>query len=316
MFLLVVTILMFFGGTIFLSIDASDLVRRIQVIMINNPDQSLQVKLDRVNDQLKKLTWTGEMLFIFMLILGDSVVVWRTWTIYERQRKWLLIPIGTWLGSLAAGLYELGCDVQTHWAINDFGPTAASVGAAKCAHADLSSYTLSYVTNIFCTLLIAYKAWLHRKLMSMYLGNARRKTAVEKILTLLLESGFVYIVIYTLQAVPIYKAPLSAAGLFAFNVVNAIIQQAMGMYPTVIIILVRMHKSLWDAREMSQGLVSTAKFRAGASSAERSDEVTAAASSSNYSTHGHQSDVIAMVDLDHPDDHNSEHKDSKIGNAV
>ncbi|KAG6896177.1 hypothetical protein C0992_009835, partial [Termitomyces sp. T32_za158] len=273
MSLLVVTILMFLGGTIFLAIDASDLIRRIQIIMVNNADQSLQKKLDRANDQLKKLTWTGEMLFIFMLILGDSVVVWRTWTIYKRQRIWLLIPIGTWLGSLAAGLYELGCDVQTHWAINDLTPTAASVGTAKCAHADLSSYTLS----------------LHRKLMSKYLGNARRKTAVEKVLTLLIESGFVYIVIYTLQAVPIYKAPLSPAGLFAFNVVNAVIQQAVGMYPTVIIILVRMHKSLWDTREISQGLESTTmRFRTGASSTERSDEPPAAAPPSNYSSNEHR----------------------------
>ncbi|KAG5337223.1 hypothetical protein C0989_010195 [Termitomyces sp. Mn162] len=132
----------------------------------------------------------------------------------------------------------------------------------------------------------------------MYLGNARRKTAVEKILTLLLESG---------------NGESESEPYLNYTRVTATQQ---GMYPTVIIILVRMHKSLWDAREMSQGLVSTAKFRAGASSAERSDEVTAAASSSNYSTHGHQSDVIAMVDLDHPDDHNSEHKDSKIGNAV
>ncbi|KAG6890535.1 hypothetical protein C0995_007737 [Termitomyces sp. Mi166 len=230
-FLLAVTILMFFGGTIFLSIDASDLVRRIQVIMINNPDQSLQEKLDRADDQLKKLTWTGEMLFIFMV----------NWTEYHR------------IEANVASVYELGCDVQTHWAINDLTPTAASVGAAK----------------------------LHRKLMSKYLGDARRKTAVEKILTLLIESGFIYIVIYTLQAVPIYKAKLSPAGLFVFNVVNAVIQQAMGMYPTVIIILVRMHKSLWDTREISQGIYSaTMKFRAGASSAEQTD-ATAAVSSSN-----------------------------------
>ncbi|KAG6811085.1 hypothetical protein H0H92_009044 [Tricholoma furcatifolium] len=308
-FLMVVTVLMFLGGTLFLSLDTTDLVRRMQIIMINNPDETLQTKLDRANDQLKKTVWTGEMLFIFMLILGDSVVVWRTWTVYKGHRQWLVIPLGTWLGSLIAGLFELGCDIHTDWAITDLNPSAASVGAETCAHADLSSYTLSYVTNIFCTLLIAYKAWLHRKLMSKYLGEARRKTAVEKVLTLLLESGFVYIVIYTLQAVPIYGAQLTSAGLIAFNVVNAIIQQAMGMYPTVIIILVRMHKSLWDTTEVSQGIHSQMKFRNGTSAGGTSEGATTTVISSSYASHAPQERSFAMVDLNQPDpDSTSEHK--------
>ncbi|GLB36834.1 hypothetical protein LshimejAT787_0311210 [Lyophyllum shimeji] len=284
-FLLLVTVLMFLGGTIFLSLDVSDLVRRMQIIMVNNPGQDLQTKLDQANEALKKLVWTGEMLFVFMLILGDSVVLWRTFTIYQDTRRWLIIPSATWLGSLIAGLFELGCDVHTHWAINDLTPSAASVGAETCAHADLSSYTLSFVTNIFCTLLIAYKAWYHRKVMSKYLGAARKRTAVEKVLVLLIESGFIYLILYTLQAVPIYGAKLSSSGLIAFNVVNAIIQQAMGMYPTAIIVLVRMQKSLWDATEVSEGIYSTKmKFGPNPQYADRSHDATETIVS-HYPTH-------------------------------
>ncbi|KAG6819767.1 hypothetical protein H0H93_008877 [Arthromyces matolae] len=269
-FLLVVTTLMFLGGTLFLALDVTDLVRRMQIIMIDNPDETLQEKLDRANDQLKKTVWTGEMLFVFMLILGDSVVVWRTWTIFQGQRRWMIIPISTWLGSLTAGLYELGCDLHTHWAINDLTPSAASVGAAK----------------------------LHRKLMSQYLGSARRKTAAEKVLTLLIESGFVYIVIYTLQAVPIYGANLSPAGLFAFNVVNAVIQQAMGMYPTVIIVLVRMHKSLWDTTEVSQSVYGTKmKFRTCTTATLQTAEETETAFSSHPESQPLEARSVAMVHL-------------------
>ena len=80
--------------------------------------------------------------------------------------------------------------------------------------------------------------------MKRYLGKARKTTQVEKILVLVLESGFVYIVLcvsllcvrdtlakllqfQTLQAVPIYGAKLKPAGQMAFNVVNSIIQQAI-----------------------------------------------------------------------------------------
>lgn len=67
MFLFLVTTLMFLGGTIFLCLDVSDLVRRMQIIMVDHPEQTdLRVKLDQANEALKKLVWTGEMLFIFM----------------------------------------------------------------------------------------------------------------------------------------------------------------------------------------------------------------------------------------------------------
>ncbi|KAG6815474.1 hypothetical protein H0H87_001476 [Tephrocybe sp. NHM501043] len=149
--------------------------------------------------------------------------------------------------------------------------------------------------------------------MSKYLGAARRRTAVEKVLTLFIESGFVYIVIYTLQAVPIYGAKLSSSGLIAFNVVNAVIQQAMGMYPTVIIILVRMHKSLWDTKEVSQGIYSTKiNFRSGPSMPGESDDVTETAVASDYATRYHQDDTFAMVDLNRSGEITSENN-SKTG---
>lgn len=69
-FLLFVTVLMFLGGTIFLCLDISDLVRRMQVIMVDNPGAPLQDKLDSADDEVKKLLWIGEMLFVFMV---------RTW---------------------------------------------------------------------------------------------------------------------------------------------------------------------------------------------------------------------------------------------
>jgi len=294
-FLLLVTVLMFLGGTIFLCLDVSDLVRRMQIIMINNADQVLQVKLDQANEALKKLVWTGEMLFIFMLILGDSVVVWRTWAICHDSPRWLIIPMATWVGSLIAGLFELGCDVHTHWAINSLTPSAASVGAQTCAHADLSSYTLSFVTNIFCTLLIAHKTWSFRKVMSQYLGAARRRTAVEKILILLIESGSVYLILYTLQAVPIYGANLSPSGLLAFNVVNAIIQQAMGMYPTAIVVLVRMQKSLWDTTEVSDHVFSTRMKFGTVPHGSRSEGATDTIVS-DYPDHASHGPAISMPD--------------------
>ena len=58
---------MFLGGTLFLCLDVTDLVRRMQIVLLDHPDQTvLQAKLDQANAELKRLVWTGEILFIFM----------------------------------------------------------------------------------------------------------------------------------------------------------------------------------------------------------------------------------------------------------
>lgn len=252
-YLTVITIIMFCGSSLFYAIDIADLVIRLKIILMDNPGMPLEDKANQADFETRSLLWTGEMLFIFMLCLGDSVVVWRTWTIYRGNRKFLIVPLLTWTGSLIAAFYELGCDIHTDWAINDSTPSAASEGAKSCARADTASYSLSFGTNTICTGLIVYKAWWHHKFMSEYLGLSRRKTQAERILTLLVESGSVYLLLYTLQAIPIYGGTTSASFL-PWLVVNAIIQQAMGMYPTAIIVLVQMQKSLWAESENNNEL--------------------------------------------------------------
>ncbi|KAF5392302.1 hypothetical protein D9757_001389 [Collybiopsis confluens] len=248
-YLVLVTIILFLGSTAFLSFDIADLVARMNIILIHHPDEAYQAKLDEADDRLKRLVWTGEILFIFMLPLGDTVVFWRTLALFQENKKIMIIPFVTLFGSIVAALYELGCDLKTHWAINSLTPSAGSVGALSCSHADLSSYTLSFATNIICTCLIVFRAWEHRKFMNQYLEKSRRRSPAERVLTLLIESGGVYLLLYILQSVPIYDKTLSEPASIAFNIINAIIQQGMGMYPTAIIVIVQMQRTFWADSE-------------------------------------------------------------------
>ncbi|KAJ3569930.1 hypothetical protein NP233_g4725 [Leucocoprinus birnbaumii] len=250
-FLLLVTLVMFGASTVFLAMDLIDIIKRLQIILVNNPDQSLQAKKDLADKVLQQWVWTGEMLFIFMLILGDSVVIWRTWALFLSAEKWIILPVLTWIGSVVAAFFELGCDVKVGWAVESTDPSAGSIGLELCAKADTASFSLSYVTNIICTSLILYRAWMFRRSMAEYLGSAHRRTQVEKIMTLLVESGAIYLALYTFQAVPIYGGHFSAGSFIAVDAVNAIIQQAMGMYPTAIVVLVELQKSLYDTSQVT-----------------------------------------------------------------
>ncbi|PFH48791.1 hypothetical protein AMATHDRAFT_149081 [Amanita thiersii Skay4041] len=267
-FLLGITLIMFLGSSLFFAIDITDLIIRLKTIFLadNSDLNGIKDRIAEADDRLKSLVWTGEILFVFMLILGDSVVIWRTWALYWGNRMVLLVPALFWLGSVAAAFYELGCDIKTGWAILDSDPSAGSVGRASCANADLSSFTLSYATNVFCTGLIFWKTWQFRQSMKRFLGSARRMTQAERILVLLIESGFLYLAIYTLQAVPIYGGS-SPGSLIAWEVVNAVIQQAFGMYPTAIVVLVEMQRSLYDTDEVTGKMSELMFARSGKGSA-------------------------------------------------
>ncbi|KAK2463886.1 hypothetical protein APHAL10511_004058 [Amanita phalloides] len=257
-YLLCITLLMFAGSSLFMVMDTADLVEQLKVVFTGGTSSdTIQNRIQLANDKIQFYTWTEEILFVFMLILGDTVVLWRTWAIYYGKRIYVILPFLTWLGSTVAGIYELGCDIRTKWSFLDPDPSAGSQGARSCARADISSFTLSYATNIICTILIFLRTWRLRRSMRKYLGSARPDVQAEKIMVLLVESGLLYLIIYTLQAVPIFVG-YNPGSVIVWEIVNAIIQQAFGMYPTAIVVLVELQRSLWETDEVSRELTGMA----------------------------------------------------------
>ncbi|KAL0069966.1 hypothetical protein AAF712_002863 [Marasmius tenuissimus] len=236
--------------------DIADLIVRIRVLLIGAGTtgqsgtqiavEDLKARNAKADDLTEPLMWTGTLIFIFALSIGDTVLLWRTWALYQHQLWYVALPALTLLGSFVAAFYELGCLIHTDWSLDFLSPNASSSGADACKKADKSSYTLSFVTNIVCTGLICWRAWEHRRYMNKALGFSRKKTKVDRMLVLFCESGALYLVLYTIQSIPIYNHGLSSNALIGMNIVNAVIQQAMGMYPTAIVVLCHIGGSFWD----------------------------------------------------------------------
>ncbi|KAK1234544.1 hypothetical protein PQX77_002253 [Marasmius sp. AFHP31] len=236
--------------------DIADLIVRIRVLLIGAGTtgqsgtqiavEDLKARNTRADDLTEPLMWTGTLIFIFALSIGDTVLLWRTWALYQHQLWYVALPALTLLGSFVAAFFELGCLIHTNWSLDFLSPNASSSGADACKKADKASYTLSFVTNIVCTGLICWRAWEHRRYMNKALGLGRKKTKVDRMLVLFCESGALYLVLYTIQSVPIYNHGLSSNALIGMNIVNAVIQQAMGMYPTAIVVLCHIGVSFWD----------------------------------------------------------------------
>ncbi|KAI0066650.1 hypothetical protein BV25DRAFT_1415007 [Artomyces pyxidatus] len=173
-------------------------------------------------------TWQQVVRVVAMVvnfILSDLVVVWRAWVLWDRPLHILGISALLSLGSIAAAITNIAL--------------ARTEGLqSKSWLAGLVLTLLSFATNVWATGLVAYKAWFHWRSVKAHLGKGTRRTRVEKMLVLLIESGFVYCIIWIVYAL---GRPM------LLGVVSPIIATSMtqisGIYPTIIVILVCLQRS-------------------------------------------------------------------------
>ncbi|KAG6914328.1 hypothetical protein DXG01_000976 [Tephrocybe rancida] len=110
-------------------------------------------------------------------------------------------------------------------------------------------------TNVVTTLIITYKLWSHRKFVVENLGNTQRRSQAQKVLDILVESGFVYcalqVVTLTLDSLP--DAPRQGTSYaYAVQVFLCSYTVVSAMYPTIIIVLVNTQRSFVDTYGFSE----------------------------------------------------------------
>ncbi|PBK64479.1 hypothetical protein ARMSODRAFT_463459 [Armillaria solidipes] len=120
-------------------------------------------------------------------ILGDSVVIWRAWVLWNRKRWILLVSAVLLLVTLGAGIGVIFAFATA--------PKAVSVFDNPSLHIWELMFILSTMgTNIWATSLIAYRAWSHNRTIRALTGEAimARFRRQNGILALLIESGVFY----------------------------------------------------------------------------------------------------------------------------
>ncbi|KAJ7054542.1 hypothetical protein C8F01DRAFT_1161961 [Mycena amicta] len=214
-------------------------------------------RLDVANAHIEVLGTPMEALFMFNMIVGDSVVIWRAWVLYRRSLWVVAIPCALLLVSLIFTIIDLTC--LTGSAFSDDSSVAG--GGAVCAHAELISWAFSLFTNASCTLLIGIKAWSHRRMMrSLDLrttsgsGLGSPRFSVDKVLSLLVESGCIYCLFWLTQVVLFVPISRFTASIYAYEILGAMGDQISGLYPTLIIVIVNFHHTIWENRHDSETL--------------------------------------------------------------
>ncbi|THH04969.1 hypothetical protein EW146_g10030 [Bondarzewia mesenterica] len=235
--LLIATLIMFGVSSSQWGTQFATVVKQIQGVLIREPDQTLESKYPTVNETTLKLSFVDQYLSSINFLVGDSIIIWRVWVLYDGKRKIMIVPIipliiATVTTFLVGGLQSrvLSTNVEDP---NDIYNILAF-------WFQVATYGLELATNLAATSLIAYKAWKHRKLIKSALGP-RRKTKVEKVLALLVESGVLYCILWILLIGFEFVPPASFANYFAPTAVHI-----AGMYPTVIVILVSIDQTVWE----------------------------------------------------------------------
>ncbi|KAE9401753.1 hypothetical protein BT96DRAFT_1017979 [Gymnopus androsaceus JB14] len=121
--------------------------------------------------------WSGDVI----ILVADTFIVWRAWAIWAENRSIKLI-----LGVVL--LLDIGVSIAD--AIVDTKGLVNGVQAENSVTLDWLSIVLNFTVNVVGTLLIAYRAWIHHK--SLWAVSHNKKTPVETVLLLFIESGAIF----------------------------------------------------------------------------------------------------------------------------
>ncbi|KAH9998433.1 hypothetical protein BJV74DRAFT_904642 [Russula compacta] len=187
-------------------------------------------------------------------ILTDGVVVWRAWVLCSDQsRALLMVPI-VFL-AINTIVYVITIAVRAGLLATPEGAKIHQDLARAIDVAQVSNLGLSLLTNVLATSIIATKAWKYRKLLMECGNDGKNPTRVSKVLSLLVESGMLYILIgVSVLASLVIHLPFGTLG----DIFMPVAVQLAGMYPIIVLLLVDQGRSLNSTSYDSSGPITNA----------------------------------------------------------
>ncbi|KAI0641573.1 hypothetical protein C8Q79DRAFT_1014025 [Trametes meyenii] len=195
------------------------------------------------------------------VLLSDGVVWWRAWVIWGRKPSVMLLGLTFILATTALGTMNAmdACDMkQIAMPSRTRAEGTLFVGDAY----GVAAAALSLATNVSATLFVGLKAWRHRKLIKENLHRLTGRTRVEEVLLLLVESAFVYCLLWCLLmtaevglaldpnffTIDSHSSTAKKAFVTAMlECIHPALVPIIGLYPTVVILLVSRQQSRFAA---------------------------------------------------------------------
>ncbi|PBL03948.1 hypothetical protein ARMGADRAFT_1070451 [Armillaria gallica] len=171
-------------------------------------------------------------------VIGDGIVIWRVWVLWNRKR-WILIVSTILLLTTLVGAIGV---------VQSFATAPQDVSVFD--NRSLTAWGLAFIastltTNIWATTLIAYRTWSHNRLIRSITGEGLmvRLGRQNGILAILIESGVLYSCSWFIAIVIIH------CGNYGVYIVIDMLSQLTAIYPTLIMTLVCLRSTLDVAME-------------------------------------------------------------------
>ncbi|KAJ4468786.1 hypothetical protein J3R30DRAFT_3714248 [Lentinula aciculospora] len=185
-------------------------------------------------------------------LLSHTIVLWRAWILYDDRLYLRILLILCGVGSI------VGVSLDSAFILKEaFSNGTGQANALMKIRVLMPAMLL--ITNCIATTIIAFKVWEYRRSIKINLGKQTRKTGVERVLILLLESGLVYCACWIVTIISLTPGTLSFIGRNVFAAMNP---NLTAIYPTLVIIFVAAQKSY---TELSINVSQTLQFGVSAS---------------------------------------------------
>ncbi|KAI0049827.1 hypothetical protein FA95DRAFT_1556334 [Auriscalpium vulgare] len=174
-------------------------------------------------------------------VLGDGIVMWRAYIIWERNRRILVVSCLLLLIMLGASLWQI---IYTIFRVQ-----------SNIDHAYEDGLFMTLPINVVTTGLTGYRAWRHYRSSSVVKIRIGRDRVLT-ILLLLVESGALYCAIWV-AVISVCVRPASTVSVSSIGseIVAAALPHIGGMYPTAIIVLCKLQaaysNTIMDLRDDS-----------------------------------------------------------------
>ncbi|KAF9266196.1 hypothetical protein L218DRAFT_858698, partial [Marasmius fiardii PR-910] len=255
--MLLVVFLMYLINVTCLIIDLVDLVAEVRITLVKDPEVDLDAKYAKSRDFTARRLAAVDVLYGYLVsfcliqtCLGDSVIIWRVYAFWASSHvRHLVMRISCAFG------YTLACSMMLTYCVGRLGPGEIVLGAVLhpqfCRDIQTVSYAVPAATTAIATLLIIIKVWNLVGLSSenrIYDTRVSRRSRLENVVILLIESGVVYFLFFLAQVIEVAPVVRDAINLrpnlrFATNVFIYQTSGIVGLYPTLIICLVHTDRS-------------------------------------------------------------------------
>ncbi|KAL1696382.1 hypothetical protein GGG16DRAFT_43478 [Schizophyllum commune] len=182
------------------------------------------------------------------LLVCDAIVVWRAWVLWQDNRIVKIIL------SLCMASNVVGVVAHLIWYAVAYLDDTAPILSLLMVTIPL------LLTNLVATILVGLQVWYYRRNIKSVASPWRKKTRVEKILVLLLESGFVYCLLWLVSLALEVDGSSDETRTAYYMAASNAYQSFAGIYPTLIVIIVAVQRSTTQSLVLSTQVLHPLEF--------------------------------------------------------